>query len=323
MKLGGQTSSVALIAAAIAASGCGSEPSSLSRAPSTPTRRAKTKLVAGATPSVAEAVPAPVEPACTAVTVELPELISSSIDVEVPPIVDPDGAMKRFYERAARILRGTAKDHVRIGVFGDSNMTMDWITGEIRRTLQQKHGDGGHGYVALGRPWNWYRHMDVKSGHLELDWKAFAVSTRPARDGAYGFAGIAARSERAGAVTWVATADDASPIGTRVSRMGVYYLKKPGAGAFEIRVDGEKKAAISTDSPSFEAGFHELDVPDAPHKLELASTTRTPVTLFGATKIRNATDVSLYYALILPGVLAVATVMLIALGDDYAEPSET
>ena len=47
------------------------------------------------------------------------------------------------------------------------------------------------------------------------------------------------------------------------------------------------------------------------------------VTLFGATKIRNATDVSLYYALILPGVLAVATVMLIALGDDYAEPSET
>lgn len=43
------------------------------------------------------------------------------------------------------------------------------------------------------------------------------------------------------------------------------------------------------------------------------------VTLFGATKIRNATDVSLYYALILPGVLVVATVMLINLADDYAE----
>lgn len=43
------------------------------------------------------------------------------------------------------------------------------------------------------------------------------------------------------------------------------------------------------------------------------------VTLFGATKIRNATDVSLYHALILPGILAVVTVMLIAQADDYAE----
>ncbi len=47
------------------------------------------------------------------------------------------------------------------------------------------------------------------------------------------------------------------------------------------------------------------------------------VTLFGATKIRNATDISLYYTLILPGILVVASVMLVALSDDYAEPTET
>ena len=47
------------------------------------------------------------------------------------------------------------------------------------------------------------------------------------------------------------------------------------------------------------------------------------VTLFGATKIRNTADVSLYYALILPGILVVATIMLIGLADDYAEPTET
>jgi len=43
------------------------------------------------------------------------------------------------------------------------------------------------------------------------------------------------------------------------------------------------------------------------------------VTLFGATKVRNAVDLNLYYALILPGILVVTTVMLIALADDYAE----
>lgn len=42
-------------------------------------------------------------------------------------------------------------------------------------------------------------------------------------------------------------------------------------------------------------------------------------TLFGATKVRNAVDVSLYYALILPGVLVVAAVMLVGQAEDYAE----
>lgn len=43
------------------------------------------------------------------------------------------------------------------------------------------------------------------------------------------------------------------------------------------------------------------------------------VTLFGATKVRNSTDIPLFYALILPGILVVATVMLTMLADDYAE----
>jgi fucose 4-O-acetylase-like acetyltransferase len=46
------------------------------------------------------------------------------------------------------------------------------------------------------------------------------------------------------------------------------------------------------------------------------------VMLFGATKVRNALDVSLYYTLIVPGILVVATVMLITISDDYAEPTE-
>lgn len=276
-----------VVTAVVAALGCAAEPAEPAQHPSLPRPSVRTKLASVAAAPAPKPVPAPAEPVCKAVRAKLPELIPSTIDVAVPAIVDPDRAMTRFYERAARVLAGTAKDHVRIGVFGDSNMTMDWITGEIRRTLQLAHGDAGHGYVALGRPWKWYRHEDVKSGHLELDWKAFAVSTRPARDGAYGFAGIAARSERPGAVTWVATAEAGSPVGTRASRMEVYFLRKPGAGSFELRVDGATKATIATDSPSFEAGFHALEVPDGPHKLELASTTRAPVTLFGATLERS------------------------------------
>lgn len=236
-------------------------------------------------PSAAPDAPAP--PACSALRVELPPLIDSPIDVAVPELADPENALGPFRQRVAELLRGRAKDHVRIAVFGDSNMTMDWITGEMRRSLQEKYGDGGHGYIALGRPWNWYRHMDVRSGHDRRDWTPFAVSTHPSQDAAYGFAGIAARSERRGAVTWVATADEASPIGTRASRFEVYYLKKPGAGAFDIRVDGKTVSTVDTEASEREAGFQAFSAPDGPHKLEFVAATVAPVTLFGVTLERE------------------------------------
>jgi len=226
-------------------------------------------------------------PVCEGLQAKLPELIQTKIDVAVPSIVDPANTLEPFHERVAQLLRGEAKDHVRIAVFGDSNMTMDWITGEMRRTLQQVYGDGGHGYVAAGRPWEWYRHMDVRSGHDPRDWTPFAVSTHPSRDAAYGFAGIAARSERRGAVTWVATAEPSAPVGTRVSRLEVYYLRKPRGGSFEIRVDGTAMARVSTRSKTREAGFEAIDLPDAPHKVELVATTVNPVTVFGVTLERD------------------------------------
>ncbi|MEZ4223472.1 MAG: hypothetical protein R3B13_21170 [Polyangiaceae bacterium] len=233
-------------------------------------------------------VPPPAEShGCSAVRVALPELIETKIDVPVPDVVDPDHTLLPFYQRVTELLRGQAKDHVRIAVFGDSNMTMDWITGEMRRTLQEKYGDAGHGYVALGRPWEWYRHMDVRSGHERLDWTPFAVSTHPSPEAAYGFAGIAARSERAGAVTWVATAPESSPVGTRASRVDVYYLRKPHGGSFEIRVDGSERARISTASAAREAAFHTLELSDAPHRVELVSTTVESVTAFGVTLERG------------------------------------
>lgn len=229
----------------------------------------------------------PVAPACQAIRVAPPALIDSAIDVAVPAIVDPNHTMEGFFDRVARLVRGNATDHVRIGVFGDSNMTMDWITGEMRRTAQGEYGDGGHGYVALGRPWNWYRHMDVRSGHDPLDYTPFAVSTRPSPEQCYGYAGIAARSERPGAVTWVATAEASSPIGTRASEFDAYFLRKPKGGTFEIRADGAVVERVSTESDRLEAGFVGFSLPDAPHRVEFVTTTRNAVTFFGVTLERK------------------------------------
>jgi hypothetical protein len=209
------------------------------------------------------------------------DLITTDIDVPVPPVVDPEQReMGRLYEKLAQLLRGKAADHVRIGMYGDSNMTRDFITGEMRRTFQLRCGDAGHGFVSLGQPWSWYLHTDVRHGVDSAGWKPIAMSTHQMLDRLYGFAGIGAQSDHAKAVSWVATALEPAPIGRTVSHIDVYYLKRPHAGTFDIRVDGERAATIDAESAVVTAGFESMDLTDAPHRFDFVSGPK-PTRLFG------------------------------------------
>ena len=58
-----------------------------------------------------------------------------------------------FYEALARMERGKLNRPLRIGVHGDSNLTKDGLTGEMRRVLQARYGDAGHGFMAAVKAW--------------------------------------------------------------------------------------------------------------------------------------------------------------------------
>jgi lysophospholipase L1-like esterase len=215
------------------------------------------------------------------------ELDTKKLPHAPPDIVDEQHVLAHFHRRVAELARGTATDHVRIGMYGDSNMTMDYITGQMRRTLQARFGDAGHGYVALGRPWPWYLHQDVRHDVDLQKWRMFATSTHRASDGQYGFANIAAESSTPGARTWVQTAPDGSPIGKSVSHFEVYYLKGPARGSFDVKIDGKLERTIATASTETEAAFEKFDVTDGPHKLEISPVGNGKVRVFGATLERE------------------------------------
>ena len=211
--------------------------------------------------------------------------------VELPSIEDPFGALEHFNERIASLARNTASEHVRVGVYGDSNMTMDWITSGMRRLLQGKYGDGGHGYVALGRPWGWYQHNDVRHDSPAAHWKFCAISTHPCDDGHYGFANIAAESSEAGAYSWVATAPEGAAIGKTVSRATLYYLKQPGGGRIRLKIDRKEERLVSTRGGRHEAAFESIEVPDGAHKFEFLTLGDGPARLFGLTLERDPPSV--------------------------------
>lgn len=207
---------------------------------------------------------------------------------ELPPIDDPQKNLAPFYARWAEVARGTAKKPLRIAVYGDSNLTMDGLTALLRRAFQKRYGDAGHGFVALAKPWGWYHHHDVVHGFYEPMWKAYATTTAPAMDNHMGFSGIAAESLQGGALTWVATAEGDAPVGKTASHFGVYFLKRPQAGTFEIRLDGKVVKEVDTKASAAapELGYESITTEDGPHKVAFMARTGG-VRLLGATLERE------------------------------------
>ena len=254
---------------------------------------------AGATVAAAEAPrTARVEdagaPACPAVDrakIAPFEIDRAAIKADAPDIVDPKATLASFHDRMLGLARGTGKRHVRIAVFGDSNLTSDYLTGHVRRALQARFGDGGHGFVALARPWPWYTHEDVHHHGTWPLFKQIAATTDPVPGHHYGLAHMAAESSKAGAAAWVATADPDAAVGRTASRFEIHFLKQPKGGSFEVVLDGKPVQTIATASERFEAGVQPVEAPDASHELRCVVKGDGVVRLFGATLERDAPSV--------------------------------
>lgn len=212
---------------------------------------------------------------------------SKAITTEIPKIEDPTGSLASFEDKLLAEARGVRKDPVRIGFYGDSNLTSDFMTAHLRRQLQGRFGDAGHGFVAFARPWAWYTHENVHHYGTWPMWRQFDCTTDPVVGHRYGFANMTAESSKPGAAAWAGTADADSPVGTKVSRFDVYFMKQPHGGTFDLLLDGKAYKTISTTSSDFEPGFERIDVPDGAHEVKAVVKGDYNVRLFGTTLERD------------------------------------
>lgn len=244
-----------------------------------------------ARPSVAvghvSSSPEPAGTSCPPLEVDVPPLLEEPLN---PPAIDIEDEQQRilgpFYEKLARLIRGNSRDHVRIGFYGDSNMTLDLISGSMRRALQQKYGDGGHGYVAVGKPWRWYAHLDVKHDHFG-EWATFSPSTVRVKDFSYGLGGIVSATRSIGAKAVFKTAGDDSPVGRTASRFGVFHDVRSSGGTFDIIVDGAVVDTVDTSQGEGKVGYRVARVKDAAHEFEVLNTGRKLIRIFGVVLERD------------------------------------
>ncbi|HVW25982.1 MAG TPA: GDSL-type esterase/lipase family protein [Polyangiaceae bacterium] len=210
-------------------------------------------------------------------------------DVSPLPIVDEAHSLDKLFAVLSRAERHEPSAIARIAFFGDSVVASDFGTGTLRRLLDARFGDAGHGFVLVANAWPQYFHNDV---YRAAD-KGFHVSRivgPRAADSLYGLGGVSFTAAP-GLKTRIGTAKSGE-YGQRVSRFSIAYLAVPGGGSIEARVDGTPARVIDTNDATKHAGFAEIRVPDGPHELELVIRS-APVRLFGVVLERDVPGVVL------------------------------
>ncbi|HYL36380.1 MAG TPA: GDSL-type esterase/lipase family protein [Bryobacteraceae bacterium] len=191
-------------------------------------------------------------------------------------LIDEHENLKSFYQALWRTESKLPGAVTRVLHYGDSPVTADSITADVRSLLQEHFGDAGHGFVLVAKPWAWYGHRGVEvSGK---GWHIAPASQARARDGFHGLGGVSFQGE-AGASSHIVLKEDHA-------RMEVQYLRQPGGGALAISSAGQGIGQIDTSAAESDPGFYVVPLPAGAREIDL-TVERGPVRLFGVSFERD------------------------------------
>ncbi len=194
-----------------------------------------------------------------------------------------DGKPLAHFHRALRSLeRGYDSDgKVRVLVFGASHTEADIYPQYVRSYLQERFGDGGHGFVMPAQPWRSYSHVEVTVDGFE-HWRTDHAQRNGDELGRYGLLGASVTSRDKRAVGKLVP-----KAGVVAGRYELYYLAQPRGGTVDLYADGELVGSVATTAPKFAAGYHAFELPEGEHMIELRLRGDGDVRLFGLTLERD------------------------------------
>ena len=188
-----------------------------------------------------------------------------------------------FFEALAATSKKQKGAITRIAHYGDSSIATDLITHTLRRLMQLRFGDSGHGFVLAARGYLPYRHRQV-THRANNRWLVKEIVRKHDRQGFYGYGGVQFLA-KPGARAAYGTKDDTA-VGKNVSRFDVYYQKHPNGGSLSLRVDKNETQMLDTRG-EVEDVVHTVEVPDGEHRLELRNAGGGPSRIYGVVLERD------------------------------------
>jgi lysophospholipase L1-like esterase len=215
-----------------------------------------------------------------------------------PVSIENPKALKYFFQALRRSANQEPGAIVRVAHYGDSSVAADEITQTVRRKLQLRFGDAGHGFMLMAKGDMHYVHRDVTHGESD-GWEVSSIVRRGLKGGYYGYGGVLAHAF-GGEYASFGTASKGQ-VGNAVSRFEVFYQRFPNGGDLKVAVDNDAPQTVRTRSDTTEDAWHVIEVPDGAHSLNLKTTGEAR--LYGVAQERKGPGV-VYDALGLVGARA-------------------
>jgi lysophospholipase L1-like esterase len=200
-----------------------------------------------------------------------------SLGAPTYPLEHPE-ALAHYFQQLTRVDLGVRGAIARAGHWGDSVLGVDGITSGIRRRLQSRFGDAGHGFHMIDRYHPSYLQQGVGFTPGK-DWvSCIIVQQCSKQDRRYGYGGLVSRSSGGAASAFWTPAEG---FGSRVSRFEVWFGRHEGGGNIQVFVDGEVSATFNTRGSGLSDGWYEVRVPAGRHQFAVHATGRGEVRTYG------------------------------------------
>ncbi|GEM_PF-443153 len=210
-------------------------------------------------------------------------------------------ALHGFYEALASTDLGVSGAITRVGHFGDSVLGNDGITSAIRRRMQARFGDAGHGFHSLVKYDASYRHRGVRFDS-KTPWLQCYIIRGCREDGRYGYGGSTVWSNDA-AESRFRTSLKGS-FGTTFSRFELWYARQTYGGKIRLKVDdapaylvdtrlsaSESESDVRPERGQIEDAWELLEFDDGPHSVVVRAGGGRSVRAYGVVMEREGPGV--------------------------------
>lgn len=176
--------------------------------------------------------------------------------------IEPPHALDHYFRKLALADLKVEGAIARAGHWGDSVLGVDGITSGIRRRLQGRFGDAGHGFHLMDRYNPSYRQQGVEFIPGGGWYRCLVVFECSKKDRRYGYGGLIARSPGGGASTWSTPTQGSGQV---VSVFELWFAYQERGGRMELLIDKTDKHSIDTRGAHLEDGWHMVAVQPGAH----------------------------------------------------------
>lgn len=200
-----------------------------------------------------------------------------------------EGAAVDVWRVGEVMRRAEAGERVRMTFFGASHTGGDYWTGHLRRVLQARYGDGGHGFILPAALYKGYRGSDINLCSTPGWVPDYVGASGSAKDGLLGL-GMSVTSDSAEDFGWIETTRT-NPHGREVDRYRVFALGQPDGGSVALQVDAWLPQTLSTARDEVGLVHAQVEVPRGGHRLTVSPLGDGPARLLGVSLERTGPGV--------------------------------